>query len=98
VKIPSILEDPANTKTVRSKDWLRLYGLVHVLRNNYLLHTRSVKEVRAACMSLLSLLKSRTLASGISGDVRGVLAQLWFAAREQLIVVAGKNCSIYFCK
>lgn len=78
-----------NVRHVRNKDWLRLYGRVHVLRNSYHVHSRNLKEVRASCSSMLDLLRSRHLAQGINGDTRGVLAQMWFASRDLLITVAG---------
>jgi hypothetical protein len=83
------LLNPSNLQYVRNKDWLRLYGRVHLLRNAYNLHLRNLKEVRAACVNMLTLLRSPALAQGLSGDVRGVLTQLWLATKDDLISVAG---------
>lgn len=82
----------ANVQHVRNKDWLRLYGRVHVLRNCYHVHVRNIKEVRASCMNMLDLLRSKHLAQGIDGDTRGVLTQIWFTTRDLLITVAGRFC------
>ena len=81
---------PENLKFVKNADFLKLYGRTMLLRNAYNIHIRAYKEVRTACTGVLDLLKSSALAQGLDGDTRGVLTQLWFATRDQLITVAGK--------
>jgi hypothetical protein len=88
---PEELLSEKNVAALRNKDWLRLYGRVHLLRSAYNLHARNYKEVRATSVNVLNLLRSPALAQGLSGDVRGVLTQLWLAVKDDLITVAGKT-------
>jgi len=82
---------PENIRFVKNADFLRLYGRINLLRNAYNIHLRNFKEVRIACSGMLDLLKSGALAQGLDGDTRGVLTQLWFEARAQLITVADRQ-------
>ena len=86
---------PENLKFVKNADFLKLYGRILLLRNAYNIHVRSYKEVRTACSGVLDLLKSSALAQGLDGDTRGVLTQLWFATRDQLITVAGRMILLF---
>ena len=75
---------------ITAASWLSLYCRICLVQNDYYIHTRMYKQARADLSSLCNFLQCDYFRA-LSGSVRNIVAQTWFAAKYRLCTIAERQ-------
>jgi len=78
-------------KSLSDSIWIDLYGQIMLLRVQYFISRRNLKNARTVAMSLIQILRNENIALNMTSRIRSTSTQIWLKVKCYLLDIAERQ-------